>query len=45
MYEFPTQTKYPFGITNLSYRMALRVPKNLPWGKEEFFWEGPKTNV
>jgi hypothetical protein len=33
--ELQTHAKGPFGITHISYKRALGIPKNLPKGQEE----------
>jgi len=35
--EFPTQTKYSFGIACFPLRRALRIFKNIPQGQEGIF--------
>ena len=44
--EFPTKTKYYFGIAHLSFRKTLMVFKNLAQGEEFFFfWDGLKYDI
>ena len=43
--EFPTKTKYSFGIAHISLRITLRIFKKLPQGEEIIFWDGLKSDI
>ena len=43
--EFPTKTKYSFGIAHFSFRSTLGIFKNLPQGEEIFFGDGLKSDI